>query len=50
VHEPDASEQRVYNDLYRLFSRMYFSFGKGNGEMGHVLPGLIHIAESRNRS
>jgi L-ribulokinase len=50
VYEPDASEQRVCNDLYRLFSRMYFSFGKGNGEMGHVLPGLIHIAESRNRT
>jgi L-ribulokinase len=47
--EPDASEQRVYDDLYRFFSRMYFAFGKGNGEMGHVLPGLIHIAESRNR-
>jgi L-ribulokinase len=48
--EPDPSEQRVYDDLYRFFSRMYFSFGKGNGEMGHVLPGLIHIAESRNRT
>ena len=50
VYEPEASEQRVYDDLYRFFSRMYFSFGKGNGEMGHVLPGLIHIAESRNRA
>jgi L-ribulokinase len=48
--EPKASEQRVYDDLYRFFSRMYFSFGKGNGEMGHVLPGLIQIAESRNRT
>jgi len=48
--EPDASEQRVYDDLYRFFSRMYFAFGKGNGEMGHVLPGLIHITESRNRA
>jgi L-ribulokinase len=48
--EPDPLEQRVYDDLYRFFSRMYFSFGKGNGEMGHVLPGLIQIAESRNRT
>jgi L-ribulokinase len=48
--EPDPPEQRVYDDLYRFFSRMYFAFGKGNGEMGHVLPGLIHIAESRNRT
>jgi L-ribulokinase len=48
--EPDPSEQRVYDDLYRYFSRLYFAFGKGHGEMGHVLPGLIHIAESRNRA
>ena len=48
--EPDPSEQRVYDDLYRFFSRIYFAFGKGNGEMGHVLPGLIHIAEGRNRT
>jgi L-ribulokinase len=47
--EPDPPEQRIYDDLYRFFSRMYFAFGKGNGEMGHVLPGLIHIAETRNR-
>src|SRR6266705_3316462 len=26
--EPDHSEQRVYEDLYRLFSRLYFAFGK----------------------
>src|SRR6266498_1352521 len=50
VYEPDPAEQKVYDDLYRFFSRMYFSFGKGNGEMGHVLPGLIHIAETRNRA
>jgi L-ribulokinase len=48
--EPDPPEQRVYDDLYRFFSRIYFAFGKGNGEMGHVLPGLIHIAETRNRT
>ena len=50
VYEPDIAEHRVCDDLYRLFSRVYFSFGKGNGEMGHVLPALIHIAESRNRN
>ena len=49
VYEPDGAAHRVYTDLYRFFSRMYFSFGKGNGEMGHVLPGLIHIAENQNR-
>ena len=50
VYEPDAAAHRVYTDLYRFFSRMYFSFGKGNGEMGHVLPGLIHIAENQVRA
>jgi L-ribulokinase len=50
MFEPDPSSERIYDDLYRFFSRMYFSFGKGNGEMGHVLPGLIHIAEIRNRT
>ena len=50
AYEPDPTEQRVYNDLYRLFSRMYFSFGKGNAEMGHVLPALIRISESRHKA
>ena len=50
VYEPVPAEQKVYDELYRFFSRMYFSFGKGNGEMGHVLPGLIHVAEMRNRA
>jgi L-ribulokinase len=47
---PNAAEQRVYDDLYRFFSRLYFEFGKGAGQMGHILPGLIRIAESRNRA
>ena len=27
VYEPDAAEQLIYEDLYRLFGRLYFSFG-----------------------
>src|SRR5438046_1722464 len=27
VYEPEPSEQRVYDELYRLFSRLYFAFG-----------------------
>jgi len=47
VYEPDASEQRIYDDLYRLFSRLYFAFGDNRMEMGDVLLSLIRIAESR---
>ena len=48
VYEPDPSEQRVYNDLYRLFSHLYFAFGKNAGDMGDVLPALIHISQTRH--
>jgi hypothetical protein len=47
---PTPSERPVYEELYGLFSRLYFAFGKGNGEMGPVLAGLIHVAETHNRS
>jgi L-ribulokinase len=50
VYEPDPSEQRVYDDLYRLFVRLYFSFGEKAGDMGDVLPALIGIAERRHKS
>ena len=45
VYEPDPAERRVYDDLYRLFSRLYFAFGDPRMEMGDVLPGLIRCAE-----
>jgi L-ribulokinase len=50
IFEPDHSEQRVYEDLYRLFSRLYFTFGKNAGDMGDVLPALIRISETHNRA
>ncbi len=50
VYEPDPAERRVYDDLYRLFSRLYFAFGKRAGDVGDVLPALIRIAESSTRS
>ena len=48
VYEPDPFEHRVYDDLYRFFSRMYFAFGKNAGDMGDVLPALIHISQTRH--
>ncbi len=51
TYEPDRSEQRVYEDLYSLYSKLYFSFGQpGSGEFGSVLPTLIKVAESRRTS
>jgi len=50
VYEPNSSEQRVYDDLYRLFSRLYFGFGDRRMEMGDVLPSLIRISETFHRA
>jgi L-ribulokinase len=50
VFEPDPAEQRVYDEMYRLFSRIYFEFGKKAGQMGHVLPSLIRISETRHKA
>src|SRR5947209_3152092 len=44
VFEPDASERRIYDDLYRVFSRVYFAFGDKRADMGAVLPTLIRIS------
>jgi L-ribulokinase len=49
VFDPDRSEQRVYDDLYRLFSRIYFAFGDKHADIGDVLPTLIRISESRHK-
>ncbi len=46
VYEPDHAGQRVYDDLYRLFSRLYFAFGKREGDMGDVLSSLIRISQT----
>jgi L-ribulokinase len=50
VFLPNPSEQRVYDDLYQVFSRLYFAFGDKGAQMGDVLPTLIRISESRNRA
>lgn len=50
VYEPNPSEQRVYDDLYRLFSRLYFGFGDRRMQMGDVLPSLIRISEASHKA
>jgi L-ribulokinase len=46
VYEPQAETQNVYGELYELYRKIYFEFGKpveGSG-FGNVLPNLIRIA------
>lgn len=48
VFEPEKSEQAVYDQLYSLYSTLYFALGQpGTGLLGEILPKLIKIAESR---
>ncbi len=44
---PDDSAQRTYEDLYPLYSKLYFTLGqRGNNSLGDILPTLIVVAES----
>ena len=50
VFQPQPSEQRVYDDLYPLYRKLYFAFGEpGKGALGEVLPALIRTAEAVNK-
>jgi len=45
AYESEKSEQPVYDELYALFSKLYFVFGLPQaGEFGGVLPKLIELA------
>jgi len=46
VFEPDAGQQKVYDELYSLYHRIYFDFGKpaARSAFGDVLPKLMQIA------
>ena len=47
VYEPQKHEQKVYDQLYAIFSQLYFAFGEpANKEIGSILPALIGVAES----
>jgi L-ribulokinase len=49
-YEPEKQAQTVYNDLYAMFSQLYFAFGeRGANGIGSVLPTLIEVAESAAR-
>jgi L-ribulokinase len=46
--QSEASSKRVYDELYSLYSKMYFAFGQPqNADDGKVLPALIQLSESK---
>jgi L-ribulokinase len=49
TYQPQASSRAVYDQLYKLYHRLYFALGKpDSGGLGDVLPTLIRVAESVN--
>jgi L-ribulokinase len=50
VYEPEKEAQRVYEDLYQHYRKLYFLFGEpGKSEFGQVLPALIQAAKLSNK-
>ncbi|HZC22472.1 MAG TPA: FGGY-family carbohydrate kinase, partial [Candidatus Binatia bacterium] len=50
-YEPDKSQQKVYEQLYPLFRKLYFAFGAGDkSPMSDVLPQLIRTAKAVNKN
>ncbi|HXP41814.1 MAG TPA: FGGY-family carbohydrate kinase, partial [Candidatus Acidoferrales bacterium] len=44
---PDDSAQRIYDELYPLYSRLYFALGqRGSDGLGDILPSLMAVAAS----
>jgi L-ribulokinase len=51
VFEPDRAEQGVYEQIYPLYSQLYFGFGDPQKKgLGEVLPTLIRVSESVHNS
>jgi L-ribulokinase len=44
---PDNLAQRTYDDLYPLYSKLYFTLGqRGSDGLGDILPTLVTVAET----
>jgi hypothetical protein len=44
---PSEPERRIYDDLYALYSKLYFTLGQpGSDGLGDILPRLIAVAAS----
>ena len=46
TYTPDSGQEKIYDELYSLYRRVYFGFGKPapSNDFGDVLPKLIRIA------
>jgi L-ribulokinase len=49
VFEPQVAEEKVYDQLYPLYRKLYFALGTPSDAFGDVMPTLIRVAESANR-
>ena len=47
VYKPEPDAQRVYDELYPLYKRLYFEFGQPANAFGDVLPTLMRIAKEQ---
>ena len=48
IFQPDASAKSAYEELYSLYSKVYFAFGQPESPaFGKLLPSLIQLSESR---
>jgi L-ribulokinase len=46
-YTPDPESQKIYDELYSLYKKMYFSFGAHTAEsLEYILPALIQIARN----
>jgi L-ribulokinase len=51
TYEPDPAAQKVYDEIFPLYRKLYFAFGQPtDGALGDVLPKLIKATESVARS
>ena len=50
VYEPQADAKEIYDQLYPLYKRLYFDFGRPaiDSRFGDVLPALMKIASPQN--
>ena len=49
IYKPQEETQDVYNDLYNVYRRLYFDFGRAGKDstFGDVLPSLARIAKEQ---
>jgi len=53
IVKPDPREAAVYEDLYRIYKKLYFGFGQNGAvtsDMGDVLPSLRKIASASRQA